>query len=471
MSHLDKIAAAAMLSLAGCLTATAATDYTDRLEAGEITPLGAKRAGNAAGTIPAWECDVDGTAPGIDVAPADVDSHRYPAIANPFADEEPRFTITAANHREYADKLTPGTRKLFEQYPDAFAMPVYPTHRTACFSETLYRQAALNAEQAELVDGGGGVANAFMAPPFPLPENGLQAVWNNMLSANPWREYAHYTGLAVYVGGSRSLEETEYEIFSYYNDPRMDREEYLAGDADGKHLQAGFMLRTVKPERSQGTINMGRDYLRKTEFRRESWQYLPGTRRVRRYPYFGYDTPQGAGGLRGVDEDRLFNGAPDRFDWKLRGTKEILVPYNAYVMDSDVSYDELLGDRVVNPDYTRWELHRVRVVEGTLKDGARHWYSKRVLYLDEDTGFALLADNYDHHGNLWRTSQQNYVRTPVLEDAMLGRVAVFYDFEAGAYTAQRLINENQVGQNPRLNFERLPEEYFTPGNLRDLGHR
>ena len=45
----------------------------------------------------------------------------------------------------------------------------------------------------------------------------------------------------------------------------------------------------------------------------------------------------------------------------------------------------VLKPKHVNPDLERWELHRVWVVEATLKEGKRHIYAKRVFYVDEDT--------------------------------------------------------------------------------------
>lgn len=446
----------------------AGSDYTTRLEAGEITPLGAKRAGNESGTIPSWQCEDDGTPPHIDVGPADVDGNTYPAMDNPFADEQPRFVITADNYQQYSDKLTPGTRKLFEQYPDSFRMPVYPSHRTACFSELVHEQTVRNAKRAKLVNGGKGLSNAFMGPPFPLPETGLQAVWNNLVFLTPYREEAYFDNIAVFGSDSREVARVHSDVYTPYNNPDLERESFWQS---GKAPLQKFLQWTILPERKRGALTLGIQYMHKVRNTADVWQYLPGTRRVRRAPYFGYDTPQGAGGLRGIDEQRLFNGPPDRFDWALAGKKTIFVPYNAYRMDADIGYDQLLGDQVINPDYTRWEPHRVWKVVATRKKGAEHWYGKRVLYIDEDSGHALLADNYDRQGTLWRTSLQNYVWTPLAPHTLLARAAVFHDFEARAYNVQRLINERPTGEHPRINFGAPQDGHFTPATLRSQGLR
>lgn len=443
-------------------------NYATRLEAGEITPMGAMRAGNEAGTIPVWQCDADGTPPRIDVAPAAVDSVVYPAMDNPFAGERPRLVITADNYKQYADKLTAGTEKLIEQYPNSFRVPVYSTHRTACFSELVYEQTAINAKRAKLVHDGNGLSNAFMGVPFPIPKTGLEAIWNNMVFMSPYRENSYFDNITVFADGAREQGRLHTDVYTRYNDPSLTRDEFWQ---EGKTALQKFLQWAIKPARTRGTLTLGLQYMHKARNSSNVWQYFPGTRRVRRAPYYGYDTPTGAGGLRGVDDFRLFNGPPNRFNWRLVGKMAMFVPYNAYLMDADIQYSQLLGAKVLNPAYTRWELHRVWKVVATLKEGADHWYSKRVLYIDEDSGHALLADNYDRQGTLWRTGQQNYVWTPLSPHAMLARAAVFYDFNANAYNVQRLINERPQGQLPRINAGHPEDGYFTPSTLRRQGLR
>jgi hypothetical protein len=86
----------------------------------------------------------------------------------------------------------------------------------------------------------------------------------------------------------------------------------------------------------------------------------------------------------------------------------------------------------LNPDAVRWELHRVWVVEATLKPGKRHIYSKRVFYLDEDSWMALASDQYDARGQLFRSSFSypsfSYdVGVPWVD------TLCFYDFATGVY--------------------------------------
>ena len=51
---------------------------------------------------------------------------------------------------------------------------------------------------------------------------------------------------------------------------------------------------------------------------------------------FAYDGPGTASdGLRTSDGLDIFNGAPDKYEWKLVGKKEMYIPYNNYkLMDA-----------------------------------------------------------------------------------------------------------------------------------------
>jgi hypothetical protein len=123
-----------------------------------------------------------------------------------------------------------------------------------------------------------------------------------------------------------------------------------------------------------------------------------------------------------VDELDLFNGPPDRFEWQLLGKRELYVPYNAYRLHGDdVGAGEILRDGHIDPALARYELHRVWVVEGRLRAGERHVYSRRVFYVDEDSWQILVSDSYDSKGKLWRVAESHalaYYDVPVLWDTL-----------------------------------------------------
>ena len=119
-------------------------------------------------------------------------------------------------------------------------------------------------------------------------------------------------------------------------------------------------------------------------------------------PELAYDTPTaGTSGAGTYDDAFVFNGALDRYDWKLVGKREMIVPYNEYkLVFAPGKREDVAKKSHVNPDLERWELHRVWVVEATLKPGKRHIYHKRVFYIDEDSWAAVAADSYDARGQL-----------------------------------------------------------------------
>ncbi|MBN5476139.1 DUF1329 domain-containing protein, partial [Pseudomonas aeruginosa] len=355
-----------------------------------LTPLGAEKAGNAAGSIPAWTG-------GITQAPAGYKPGQH--HPDPFAADKPLFTIDKANLEQYREHLTPGQLALFKTYPDSFRMPVYPSRRSGSAPQWLYDNTFANATSARLLDGGNGFADAYGGVPFPIPKSGVEALWNHVARYRGTYVVRRASEVAVQRNGSYSLVTSQQEaLFKYY----------LKGGsfADLNNLMFYYLSFTKSPARLAGGAVLVHETLDQVKEPRQAWGYNAGQRRVRRAPNLAYDTPiAAADGLRTADDTDMFNGAPDRYDWKLLGKKEIYIPYNNYKVSSpEVKYEELLKPGHLDPQYTRYELHRVWVVEGTLKPGARHIYSKRTLYLDEDSWSAAVVDQYDGRGELWRVS-------------------------------------------------------------------
>jgi hypothetical protein len=420
----------------------------------DLTPMGAEKAGNADGSIPAWSGQWLGAPPQVNYAGTGT------GYGDPYAGEKPLFVITADNMAQYADKLTEGQKALFQRYKSTFKIPVYPSHRDFRYSDRVMQRTLANATSAELVSDGNGVVNAIGASPFPIPKNGYELMWNLNLPARAWKEDAIYTMALTLSNGTRSLESMDYKILSVWDSPKETVESFGG-------QQAFALVQTLEPTRKKGEIILAHTFTDPISSPSQSWQYLPGNRRVRRAPTVAYDTPFGAGGFRVMDEDRLFNGAPDRYEWKLVGKKEIFIPYNNYKLDDpSLKLDDLLSTNGhVNPDYMRYEPHRVWVLEATLKPGKRHIYGKRVLYIDEDSWIAVLADNYDGKGQLWRSNMQTTAYAYDLQ-GFQARVAVFHDLIAGSYLTDRLLN----GKPPaKLNNSDYEADYFSVANLRKLG--
>ena len=177
---------------------------------------------------------------------------------------------------------------------------------------------------------------------------------------------------------------------------------------------------------------------------RAAWQYLVGQRRVRRAPNIAYDTPDFVtSGVGLFDEAFMLFGPTDRYDLKLAGKKELIVPYNNNRAGL-VKSDELVKPNFLNPDLVRWEKHRVWVVEATLKSGKRHVVPRRTYYIDEDSWQILLVDGYDAQGKLGR---QMYSLTLLAPDmpALTSQVMWgSYNLDTGAYFLNSSSNDLAV---------------------------
>lgn len=453
--------ALALSLLSGSAIAKMAPEEVARLGK-DLTPMGATRAGSEDGLIPEWTGSVVGLPAGLKWAGPGT---TYP---DPWPDEKPLFVITKSNMEEHRARLSPGQIAMFEAYPDTFRMPVYPGHREFAFYQHYYDKVRYNAERAELSDDSEGITGFIGSAAFPVPATGPEVVWLARTNDPFLTTVGEYADIAVFPNGTQSLRRSTFIQEAPYanrNNPITSEYEY-----PNLGLIAGYiMTNATEPARDKGLVTAVIEPFDYQKSAREVWRYLPGSRRVRRAPTVGFDTPDGPGGLKTVDETQGFNGSMERFDWKLLGKQEIYIPYHNYKFDDpNVSYSELLTKFHVNPDYMRYELKRVWVVEGTLRDGFRHIYAKRRLYVDEDTAIASITENYDGHGELWKVVFNNNIYE-YHGEAYIRRVQMYHDLRAGAYIAERLVNDG----SPML-YDVSPVKgpaYFTPSNIRKLGRR
>ena len=423
----------------------------------ELTCVGAEKAGSKDG-VPEYTGKWLGTPPGVQYTP-NVGQHPV----DPYASEKPVMSITAENMAKYADKLSEGQKALFAKFPKTFRMDVYPGHRDFRYSDAVCAAAKQNALNAEIGDGGLSVKNAVRgAVPFPIPKNGQEALMNNMFPTRAFNEDKLADIANVLSDGTISWGRQRNQNLDYGNLP-----EEVGKPLEG--LMANSMTMVLLPEREKGNVSVSSEPVNFAKDKRLAWNYDPGTRRVRQLPEYGFDQPLGgSGGKMTIDSDRLFNGSPERYTWKLLGKREMYIPANAYKLHSkDVKYADLIKPGVPNADYFRWELRRVVAVEGTLKDSYRHLYGKRVLFLDEDTGMAVMSDMYDARGSLWQYAFINYYYGFDINAWQAGN-AFFFDLNSGGYVAYNLFQER-----PRagiLNKGDLKPSMFTPQAARNIGN-
>ena len=420
----------------------------------DLTPVGAERAGNADGLIPEWtggyQGQPEGYAPGI-------------PFFDIFPEDKVQFTITRDNAAQYADRLTAGELALLDKVPN-FRMPVFQSRRSCGFDQEIYDAFAANARTAKLVDNGNTVTGSRITSPFPIPNNGLEVMWNHLLRRSGYKMKGGVASAAVNRDGSYSLVRSYMEMINHYSGPSTPALEDLS---DGV-LSIVFVEAVAPPSRA-GELVLNYSPINRQKDPRQLWVYAPGERRVRRAPDVGYDTP--AANTDGqITDDQLdgFNGAPDRYEWDLRGKKEIYIPYNSYRIHSHgLKYSDFLIPGTVNPDYMRYELHRNWVVEAKLKKGESHIYPRRIFYFDEDGWSMSTSESYDDNDELWRVNYMGLMHFYGIP-ACLSTIIVNHDLRNGRYVALDLDNEEEAFD---WYADELTDDMFTASQLRRRGTR
>ena len=414
---------------------------------GALTNIGAEKAANQTGTIPAY---TGGLA--------------HQAGADPFNNiyqhETPLFTITAHNLKQYQANLSDGQIALFKKYPDTYKMPVYATHRTAAYPQRIYDKARKNVTRATLTRDGNGLKNFDETVPFAIPKTGLEVVWNHV---------SRYRGGSVEVNRALIQVQRSGDYVAVKGRSTLTAPWYLKNGYQAEkdnNVLFYYTYLTKSPARYTGNVTLVHETIDQVAQPRKAWTYNAGQRRVRRAPQVSYDAPR-AGGLSTTDQNDMFNGATDRYNWKLVDKREMYIPYNSYKLaDKSAKYSDIIQKNHINQDYTRYELHRVWQVEATLKEGARHIYGKRTLYLDEDSWQIALADHYDNNGQLWRAAEGHSLQF-VNSNTPWYVSSTSYDLFAGRY----LISLTNEERNPYVFDKEVKRKYFTSAAIRRMGKR
>ena len=414
-----------------------------------LTPMGAEKAGNADGTIPAWEG-------GYTTVPAGFKNGGK--RSDIFPQDKVQFKITAQNMDKYADKLTEGTKALFKKYPDTFYINVYQTRRTAAAPQWVYDEVAKNATRSYIE--GSDVMDVYGGPPFPIPKNGTEAIWNHLLRYRPasW----HFINDAVLVtaaGKTVQLNTSNAEQTMPVFIKGKTLEDYKK-EWDGE-LWFLRLITTAPPVQAGGGIVARENLIGDKTI---SYLYLQGQRRVRRLPVSCCDVPSSpTGGMATFDETSVFTGASAvaLHNWKIIGKKEMYIPYNCNKYN-DTPLNKAIAGHHLNPEAVRYELHRVWVVEGTLKEGKRHQCPKQVYYLDEDTWMAVLGDRYDANGDLWKAQYNLPMLMPDIP-AVCAMPWGLNDLQANVLIS--IDNYNDHDEQFRIQDPPYPNQTFTPAAL------
>lgn len=407
----------------------------------ELTPFGAEKVGNKEGTIPAWTGGYTQPIPGY------VAGGRVP---DPYADDKPVFTINNQNKDKYADKLSDATKVLLGKYPDTYKINVYPTRRSAAAPQWVYDNTFKNATRATMKAD--KPVGAYGGIPYPIPKTGAEAVWNHSLAWFGLPGRLSNTNNMTTADGRNVLlgKEVIYEARPFYDEGGSP--ETWNGDASTVNFRF-----TGPPSRVGETLvvraNADADKSR-------AWVYFAGQRRTRQLPNACCDTPNPAtSGSIGFDETYLFYGSIARYDWTLVGKKEMYIPYNQNKRLQAPTDADLVVAKHLNPEWSRWELHRVWVVEGALRAGQRHQSPKVRLYLDEDTWFAILSERYDAQGQLWKAGESTPGVSPTGNSNYLFG---FNSYDLLAGTLFWVGTSDGKDQHTVLDRKRVPDSLFTP---------
>ncbi len=441
-----------ILLLATCvLQAHASVDSAQAARLGQdLTPLGGERAGNAAGTIPAW----DG---GMAQPPANYQPGMH--HPDPYSADAQLYQVNSQNLAQHQAQLPDGLKLLLEKNPDYF-LNVFPTRRSAAAPQRIYDATRFNAERAELISGGNGVEGVASGIPFPLPQTGQEAIWNHIMRYRGDQIRFVTNQAAVLSSGAFNLLKLEREIYFVYG-----RDGVSPQDLDNTLFF--YKYKVVAPSKLSGSALVIQETLDQVLAIRKAWRFNRGERRVRRLPMLAYDSLQpDTNGMATADQVDSYNGAPDRYEWTLVGKQEMLVPYNSYaVHQKGIAYDTILRSNTVNPELLRYELHRVWIVDADLRKGFSHPNAKRRFYIDEDSWQILAVDLYDKNGTLSGLQESHpisYYDVPMFGSTL----ETIYDFKGKRYFVDGMDNNE-----PMYDFNaKLHPRDFIPQALRREGN-
>lgn len=396
-------------------TASAAVSQKEAAQLGKnLTPFGAIKAGTKDGKVPPYTGGLKKSQIPSSYKPG---SGRYP---NPFAGSKPLYTVTAQDMSKYSKYLTLGEKAALKAYPHKFLMHVYKSHRTDRYPKWVLKNTVKNATRAHMVGkvAGDGVAGAYGGIPFPIPHGklaGYQLLWNYYLRWQGVYVKSRWPIWYTDSNGHKNLTGFYWDyVIPYYN--------------PNAHKMHGWAYREMTfryyaPASLVGTSSLQDFSMNYSKHQKMTWVYNPGTRRVRIAPAYRYDTPVASvGGVYNYDQQDGYGGRPNQYHFKVLGREEKLIPYNDYKMCTLTTSKQMMkgrGGEMFNPNPARWEMHRVWVVQATLKKGKRNVYQKRRFYIDEDSYIMVEADVWDHSGNLvdvgWGYPFLTYGKTPSMQ--------------------------------------------------------
>lgn len=413
-----------------------------------LTPIGAEKGASADGRIPAWQG-------GITTAKIPAGYQRGGRLVDPYPGDKPLFTITAANVGQHAGNLAPAHRALFKKYP-GYTMPVFATRRSVAYPQAIYDATQANLGKVKLL-GSDALSGARLGFPFPRPQNGVEVLWNHRTRYRGDAVQVQTTQAIVRnVGAPQYLKQTERVLYRYANLKKP-------ADMSVSNILLYYLTWFGESASAVDFTALVHETANSEKDTRDVWVIPPRIPKMFRVPPVGYDQPfPGSDGIQFIDMVDMYNGPFDRYVWKLTGKRELYIPYNAYrISDGSWKYPQLLKPGHFNQDATRYELHRVWVIEATERGGKRHAFGKRTFYVDEDSWNVVLVENEDRDGKLWRF-QEGHLVTLYENQSTNCLPVITYDFKDGRYFINRLLAEDV----PPREVTDMRESEFLPASVR-----
>ena len=413
-----------------------------------LTPIGAEAQGNRDGSIPPWEG-------GLSRAQWPASYKPGGPLVDPFPDDRPLYTITAANAAQYRDSLSRGQLALL-QSATGLSMPVYPTRRSVAFPQAIYTATQANIGKARL-EGSDGLVGARLGVPFPTPQSGVEIMWNHR---------TRYRGDTLSGGFEQVVLKANGEVMTRFEQQMRILFRYgnIADPADlmeDNYIAYGTMSLS-ESGRGSDFVALFHETANSIQRPRNVWVLIVKLGRMLRIPPVGYDQPMpGSDGLMFVDMLDMYNGAFDRYVWKLTGKREMIIPYNGYRLAIRDDGALPLRGGYLDPARSRYEKHRVWVIEATERGGKSHAFGKRTFYVDEDSWTVVLVENEDRDGRLWRLQEGHLV--PLYNaQATLAMPVMIYDLKDGR---RLLSNLPALRQGLQIGLP-LRESEFLPASVK-----
>jgi uncharacterized protein DUF1329 len=449
-----------------CCAADAAVTLEQADHLGEdLTAIGAEKAGNAEGTIPAYE---GGEAPLPGWSWGKV-RWRY----SKFKEEQPLFSIDASNVDRHAEHLTDAQITALKTVT-GYRMDIYPSHRTCNIDATYAQRTRQNATEARIGADGWSLEHAKTAGvPFPIPQSGVEAMYNaRMRPQGIGYRIAKGTTMISPRPGSREFTSYAWSLETFVPSQAVEKEAVESSGAVDFYVHYTY----AEPAAMRGQAFIGISFENKEP---EQYQYFPGQRRVRRLPNYVFDAPVVGYENQYLNDEQLMQWSTlDRFEYRLVGKKEIYVQNNSLRMqDFEGKRDEAFGNSFVNPAYRRFELHRMWVVDARLKPGFQHLVPHRIYYLDEDSWSIAAVTEYDKDGKVWKLLESSQV--PIWElGGSCGFLAyTIWDLQGGRYVADfSMIGTGGDAKwirtgDPDANQPQFKADFYTPETLRAISER